>query len=103
MPDKDINDFIKSLRKQNKRKYNNFNNDEIINDLKWIAYDTIEDFVKKNNSNTKRQIGVSLNILKQIFSDSSKLFIDMTKDEDIKLTLNAFSCILDKIIEDIRL
>ena len=93
MSDKDINNFITSLRKNNKRKYNDYDNEEIINDLKWIAYDTIVDFIKSSNSNTKRQISGSLNILEQIFKDSAKLFVEMTKDEDIKLTMSAFSAI----------
>jgi ATP-dependent Lon protease len=103
MSDKDINDFIKNLRTSNKRKYKESSNEEIINDIKWIAYETIVDFVNTSKSKTNRQISVSLNILEQIFKDSSKLFIDMTKDEDLKLTLNAFSCVLSNIIEDMRL
>lgn len=103
MSDKDINDFIKNLRTSNKRKYKESSNEEIINDIKWIAYETIVDFINTSKSKTNRQISVSLNILEQIFKDSSKLFIDMTKDEDLKLTLNAFSCVLSNIIEDMRL
>ena len=103
MTNKDLDDFIKTIRRQNKRKCKDIDNLEIINDLKWIAYDTIVDFVKNNKSETKRQISVSLNILEHIFRDSSKLFIEMTKDEDIKLTMNAFSIVLTEVIEDIRL
>lgn len=103
MSDKDINNFITSLRKNNKRKYNDYDNEEIINDLKWIAYDTIVDFIKSSNSNTKRQISLSLNVLEQIFKDSAKLFVEMTKDEDIKLTMSAFSAILNEVIDEMRI
>lgn len=103
MSDKDINNFISNLRKNNKRKYNDYDNEEIINDLKWIAYDTIVDFIKSSNSNTKRQISLSLNVLEQIFKDSAKLFVEMTKDEDIKLTMNAFSAILNEVIDELRI
>ena len=103
MSDKDINNFITSLRKNNKRKYNDYDNEEILNDLKWIAYDTIVDFIKSSNSNTKRQISLSLNVLEQIFKDSAKLFVEMTKDEDIKLTMSAFSAILNEVIDEMRI
>jgi endopeptidase La len=103
MADKDIQDFIKIIRKQNKRKLTNVDDVEILNDLKWIAYDTITDFVKSCKSKTNRQITSALNILEHIFKDSSKLFMEMTKDEEIKLTMNAFSYILTNIIEDMRL
>ena len=103
MTNKDLDDFIKTVRRQNKRKSRDVDNLEILNDLKWIAYDTIVDFVKNNKSETKRQISSSLNILEHIFRDSSKLFIEMTKDDDIKLTMNAFSVVLSEVIEDIRL
>ena len=85
MPKDDVNDYIKYMRRQNKRKFEEYDNEEIINDLKWIALDTVVDFVNNSNSTTKRQISISLNILEQIFKDSSKLFIEMTKDDDIKL------------------
>ena len=94
MTDKDIKDFLNIVRKQNKRKMVNVDDTEIINDLKWIAYDTIIDFVKNSKSKTNRQITSSLNILEHIFKDSSKLFMEMTKDDEIKLTMNAFSYIL---------
>ena len=103
MTNTDINNFIKTIRKKNKRKGEYIENSEIINDLKWIAYDTIIHFVTSSKSKTNRQISYSLNMLEHIFKDSSKLFIEMTKDEDIKLTMNAFSLILNKIIDDIRL
>ena len=103
MPNKDIDNFIKLIKNQNKRKNNNLEEDEIINDLKWIVYDTIEDFMNKNKSNTKRQITVSLNILEKIFKNSSKLFVEMTKDEDIKITMSAFSIIFANIIDEMRI
>ena len=103
MVNDDIDNFIKVVKKQNKRKFQDTDNDEIINDLKWIAYDTIVDFIVNNKSNTNRQISLSLNILEKIFKDSSILFCEMTKDQDIKLTMKTFSIILNKIIEDIRL
>ena len=52
MTDKDIKDFLRIVKKQQKRKNNDFNDTEILNDLKWIAYDTIEDFIGKNKSKT---------------------------------------------------
>merc|ERR1711935_1115330 len=103
MVNDDIDNFIKVVKKQNKRKFQDTDNDEIINDLKWIAYDTIVDFIVNNKSNTNRQISLSLNILEKIFKDSSILFCEMTKVQDIKLTMKTFSIILNKIIEDIRL
>lgn len=103
MTDKDIKDFLRIVKKQQKRKNNDFNDTEILNDLKWIAYDTIEDFIGKNKSKTNRQISSTLNILEQIFKESSKLFIEVTKDDDIKLTMNAFSIILSEIIADMRI
>ena len=103
MTNTDLDNFINVVKKQNKRKCRDVDNLEILNDLKWIAYDTIDDFVKNNKCETKRQISGVLNILEHIFRDSSKLFVEMTKDEDIKLTMTAFSIILNEVIEDIRL
>lgn len=103
MTNTDLDNFINTVRKQNKRKCRDIDNLEIINDLKWIAYDTICDFIVNNKCETKRQISGALNILEHIFRESSKLFIEMTKDEDIKLTMNAFSIVLNEVIEDIRL
>ena len=54
MTDKDIKDFLNIVRKQNKRKASNVDDKEIINDLKWIAYDTILDFVKSSKSKTRK-------------------------------------------------
>lgn len=102
MTKSDIDIFIKNL-KNNKRKFNDIEEDYIINDLKWIAYDCILDFINKNNITTSRQISVALNSLEEIFKNSSKIFSDMTKDEDIRLTLKAFSHILNEVIEDIRI
>ena len=102
MTKSDIDIFIKSLR-DNKRKYNDIEEDYIINDLKWIAFDCILDFINKNNITTSRQISVALNSLEQIFKNSSKIFSDITKDEDIRLTLKAFTQILNEVIDDIRI
>lgn len=103
MTDKDVKDFLRVVKKQQKRKNNDFNDTEILNDIKWIAYDTIEDFIGKNKSKTNRQISSTLNVLEKIFKESSKLFIEATEDDDIKLTMNAFSIILSEIIEIIRI
>ena len=48
MTDKDINDFINTVRNKIKENLMMLIMTEIINDLKWIAYDTIVDFIKNN-------------------------------------------------------
>ena len=61
------------------------------------------DFINANDSKTKRQISNSINILEKIFVDSSQLFSEMTKDEEIKLTMLAFCKVLIDVLEEMRL
>jgi ATP-dependent Lon protease len=98
----DLNKWFNSVKKNNKRK-RDVNYDGAINDLKYLAFESIEDFVKISDPKTKRQITNTLNNLQIVFNESKKLFTEIANDDEVKLTLNAFTIILNEIIKDMKL
>jgi ATP-dependent Lon protease len=93
------NTIVKKSAKRNK----NVDFDSAVNDLKLLAYDTIVDFMKKLNCTTKRQYSNALSNLEKVFTESKRIFIDMTKDKELELTLGAFNFVLKEILDDLKL
>jgi ATP-dependent Lon protease len=98
----ELDNWYKNIVKKSAKRNKNVDFDSAVNDLKLLAYDTILDFLKKLDCKTKGQLTSALNNLEKVFTESKNIFIDITEDKELELTLGAFNFVLKEIIDDLK-
>jgi hypothetical protein len=92
----DLDDWIKFMKKTHKRKHNE---NELINELKLMAINNIEEAILKSNLKG-RHLTIFLSSIEETFSHSKLVLND--QDEEFSLTLNAFVYILVELIQELK-
>ena len=83
-----------------KRKYNDGDDDSLINELKLMAVESLESVILEQNLKG-RQLTKMLTSMENAFSQS-KLFLTDGVDKEFELTINAFLFIICDMIGDLR-
>lgn len=93
----DLDEWVSFMKKTHKRK--NYDSDELINELKLMAINNLEESILKSKLKG-RQLTYFLSSVEDTFSGSKLVFDD--KDKEFSLTLNAFLYIIVQIINEVK-
>ena len=92
----DLDNWLSFMKRTHKRKHSD---DELINELKLMAINNLEDTILKSNFKG-RQLTIFLTSIEETFTHSKLVFND--QDEEFSLTLNAFVYILIELIQELK-
>ena len=102
----DIENWLSHLNKNKKRKRNNDDNDDnddyLINELRIMAIDSIEDLIKEYKL-SGRKLTILLTNIEETLIHTKSALLDTDINKEMSLMIVAYTSIVNEIIEEIKL